>query len=57
MNQRFGENEVPVGRGGGLMARLEDKIRGWEWVAAEFRRVLTEAAAERERLLGPDRGE
>ena len=37
--------------------RIREKARGWEWVTAEFQRILTLAAAERDRLLGPDRGE
>lgn len=36
---------------------IHGKIRGWDWVASELRRVRNEARAEANRLLGPDRGE
>lgn len=36
---------------------LDVKIKGWDWVCAEFERVRTAARIEAERLLGPDRGE
>lgn len=39
------------------MASLDEKIRGWEWVVSEFRRVREASRVEAERLLGPDRGE
>lgn len=36
---------------------LDQKIRGWEWIRSELRRLRAETRAEIERLLGPDRGE
>lgn len=36
---------------------LDKKIKGWNWVRAEFDRILAARRAEAERLLGPDRGE
>lgn len=39
------------------IAITEQKIRGWEWVTDQLRAMVDEARAERDRLLGPDRGE
>lgn len=36
---------------------LDQKVRGWEWVASEVRRVREACRAEADRLLGPERGE
>jgi len=38
-------------------ARLDAKVRGWQWVTDEFRALRARARAEADRLLGPDRGE
>lgn len=39
------------------MASLDDKVRGWDWVCRELTALLDSIRSERERLLGPDRGE
>jgi hypothetical protein len=36
---------------------LNSKVRGWEALVAELRRVRDAHRAEAARLLGPDRGE